>query len=1041
VEIFVQLLIDGQTVQLNNGQTILEAAKGAGIEIPTLCHDPRVVPQGNCGLCIVEVEGEAKPRRACATQALPGMIITTNSPKIINARKTILALLLSDHTGDCRPPCMLACPAQTDCQGYVSLIANGLYNEAAALIREKIPLPSSIGRICPHPCETECRRKLVEEPINIAALKSFAGDFDILNVAPHLTPEIEADTGHSVGIIGGGPGGLTAAYFLRQKGHSVTIYDAMPKMGGMLRYGIPEYRLPKKVLDAELRLFQQMNITFQNNICIGKDILFSELQKQHDAIIVAIGAWKSMPIGCPGEEDFAAVWGGVEFLRDIALGDSEYTSRKERIQGKRVAVIGGGFTAMDVARTAIRLEAESVSMVYRRTQAEMPAEAEYEDAHEEGVQFRFLESPLNIIGENEKVTGLHLQKMELGEPDASGRRSPMVVEGAEEILPVDIVIKAIGQTLSLDGLEELPVTKRGALEADKESFHTPIPGVFAIGDAVNKGSIAIEAIGHAKKAAYVVHSFLEGNKINDMENSINSIKNTRKEILVKDTKTEADFSNRPKISRENITMLAPSIRVQSFEEVGKGLTKEQAKQEAKRCLSCGCSDFFECKLINYANQYQADAVYQDKKINKYTPDVSNTTFYRNPNKCILCGLCARVCDEVIGKSVLSVTHRGLSARVNTAHNIPIAETECVGCGQCVFLCPTGALGEILPIEHPLTVQENKAHTTCSFCSVGCKMIQTSKGDLLLRSLPDTKENPNAMLCTKGRFGFGEWQKNTVRLTSPLLKGAKTTAETACKHICEEFKSISEQWGAEALGIAISDHYTNEDMATIKEWVNNNWPEAQLFSLNEVKGGSSTRRFEDIQKVDMIVWSGFGMMTTHTMAGAQVLKAAKNGTKLLTIGNDFNFSMLAEAKNPLIIFDSNLLSEPEIKKIIETATDYGAGIIQLKPNCNSQGLSDLGIGEAKTPEKIRGLLIFGEIGEFDILPNITFLVVVASSITNAVREADVALPGVSFAEITGTYTNTFGEKQAVNAAISLFDNTAKEIKSPSEWLKELSFSQE
>ena len=239
----IRLNIDDREVLGLPGQTILEVAKENNIFIPTLCYDERAEIYGSCGICVVEVEGSPKLFKACATEIAPNMIIKTNTERVRESRKTNLELLLSNHNGDCKAPCSLGCPANTDCQGYVGLIANGLHKAALKLVKDKIPLPASIGRVCPHPCESDCRRGLVEQPIAIKELKRFVGDRDLNSDDPYI-PEIAKATGKKVAIIGGGPAGLSASYFLAQNGHDVTIIDAMPKLGGMLRYGIPEYRLP-----------------------------------------------------------------------------------------------------------------------------------------------------------------------------------------------------------------------------------------------------------------------------------------------------------------------------------------------------------------------------------------------------------------------------------------------------------------------------------------------------------------------------------------------------------------------------------------------------------------------------------------------------------------------------------------------------------------------------------------------------------------------------------------------------------------------------
>lgn len=673
----IKLTINGINVIGNDGDTVLDIAKKNNIEIPTLCHSDIVKVYGACGLCTVEIEGSPKLFRACATKAADGMVINTESPRVKQSRKIALELLMSDHDGDCKGPCTLNCPAGTDCQGYVKLIAEGDYHGAVELIKEKLPLPASIGRVCPHPCETACRRKMVEEPISIAQLKFFAADKDL--ASDTFRPEVAPESGKRVAIIGGGPAGLTAAYFLRTKGHAVAIYDAMPKMGGMLRYGIPSYRLPKDVLDREVKEIEDLGVVMKNNVKIGRDVTLESLRAEFDAVFVAIGAWKSSGMRCPGE-DLEGVLGGIDFLRQVSFFNSKDAEKPEI--GKKVAIVGGGNTAMDACRSAVRLGAEKVYVIYRRTRSEMPADdIEIEEAMEEGVEFKFLRNPAEITGENGKVSSVKLQVMELGEPDAGGRRSPVAVEGEFEYLDVDTVICAIGQTISAEGFEEIEKTNRGMIAADETSFRTSLEGVFAGGDATNRGaSIAIAAIGEANKAADVIDSYLKGESVP-----------YRKPYVSERVVTPEMLSDREKAARVKMPCRPADERKCDFDEIYLGLEEGAARAEAKRCLSCGCHDYGECKLIRYADAYDVKPERLAGKKNVADIEKKLVTIERNPSKCILCGLCVRVCDEVAHKGLLGLVGRGFSTVIKSEFDTPDKIAGCADCHLCVDECPTGAL--------------------------------------------------------------------------------------------------------------------------------------------------------------------------------------------------------------------------------------------------------------------------------------------------------------------------------------------------------------
>lgn len=727
----INLTINGKKITAPAGSTILEAARSNGIYIPTLCYDEEVEVYGACGLCVVEAEGVAKLLRSCSAKAADGMVIHTESERVVKSRKIAMELLMSAHDGDCIAPCQLACPANTDCQGYVGLIANGRFDDALKLIKDKIALPASIGRVCPHPCEKACRRAKVEEPINIAQLKAFAADLDLKGDT--YLPEIAKSTGKKVAIVGGGPAGLTAALYLRTKGHEVTVFDMMDKMGGMLRYGIPQYRLPKEVLDSEISVIEKTGVRLVNNVKFGKDITLDMLKSVNDAVILAPGAWKSTPMRVKGE-DINGVYGGIDFLRSVIQGKSVEI-------GDRVAVCGGGNTAMDACRTAVRLGAKEVYVIYRRTEQEMPAEEmEIKESKEEGVIYKFLTNPVEIHGENGKVCGMTLQLMELGEPDASGRRRPVAMEGKTEYLPVDSVIMAIGQKLDPTDFSGVQLTERGTILADEDTFETSIKGVFAIGDATNKGaSIAIDAIGEADKCVKVVDAYLKGEEIDF----------TPKYISKRD-EDRIDVSGKEVQPRTVAKVLDADNRKNNFDEVSLGLTMEEAQKEAQRCLECGCREYFKCKLLSVAQRYDINPErFAGEMPQKYTRD-ENAFIERNTAKCILCGLCVRSCKEVMDISAIGLLGRGFKTSISPAFALPLDQTKCTNCGLCVKLCPTGALTEKSALKKQVPLKEEYTVEKRTINDKACEAIVSRYNGDVIRVVPN---NDNARNCGLSRDAF------------------------------------------------------------------------------------------------------------------------------------------------------------------------------------------------------------------------------------------------------------------------------------------------
>ena len=504
----------------------------------------------------------------------------TVCPKYVMKVKTMSERLMHFNCSDDRlAPCRQTCPAEIDIPLYIAQIREGDYEGAVNTIRERNPFLLSCGRVCPHPCETNCRRGIEDEPVSINQLKRFVADYE-MNSEERLPMPMAPQTRKRIAVIGGGPAGLTCAYFLRRLGHQVNIFEAMPKLGGMLRYGIPQYRLPKEVLDWEIEGILDLGIDFHTNVRFGQDFdLTSLVASGFDAIFLGIGAWKDTSLRVKGE-DLKGCYTGIDFLSRLASGENIPT-------GRTAAIIGGGNTAIDCTRNLIRMGVKKVYIVYRRTRAEMPANSvEIDAAGHEGVQFSFLAAPVEVKGDEDgQVTHLEYLKMKLGEPDASGRRRPVPIEGSETLLETDMVITAIGQSPEISFTErsrkrlaELKTTRWNTIDVDPATLQSNIPYLFAAGDAATGPSLVVDAIGGGRRAARSIHQYVMGQKIT-----------AQTQELGKDLIAETLFDHVDgviKNPRAPMPELPVEERIYSFVEVDQVLTENSAKNESNRCLSC-----------------------------------------------------------------------------------------------------------------------------------------------------------------------------------------------------------------------------------------------------------------------------------------------------------------------------------------------------------------------------------------------------------------------------------------------------------------------
>ncbi len=495
------------------------------------------------------------------------------------------------------PPCRVACPAGVNAQGYVALISQGKFKEALEVLRRTMPFAGVCGRVCNHPCESDCERGKVDEPVSIRSLKRFMADYE-LNVGREKATPVERTKEDKVAVIGSGPAGLACAYDLIREGYPVTVFETAPKAGGLMRYGIPEYRLPDKVLDNEISYLEELGVEIKTNSPVKK---FEDVFNQgYQAIFLATGARVSQKMGIPNE-DAQGVLHALDFLNKVNSG-------KKVSLGGRVAVIGGGNAAIDAARVAKRLGAKEVSIIYRRSRAEMPAGSdEINEAEKEGIKLNILAAPVEVIVKGDKVAGIKCIKMELGEPDESGRRRPVPVKDSEFEMNVDNVIFAVGQGVDKEALPKgLEYTGWGTVVVDPTTLQTNIEGVFAGGDVVSGPSDVIAAVAAGKEAAISIDRHLRGVDLKE-----------GRPIPMERVKDIPKEGVKAKL-RQDMPTLDVSKRG-GFAEVELGFDEKAAVEEAKRCLNCGvCSECMEC-----VKACQVEAINQDMEEETIEVEVGN----------------------------------------------------------------------------------------------------------------------------------------------------------------------------------------------------------------------------------------------------------------------------------------------------------------------------------------------------------------------------------------------------------------------------------
>jgi formate dehydrogenase alpha subunit len=860
----IEFNIDDRDVEVGQGRTILEAARDAGIHIPSLCYYPglkplpQVIPDEACQLCVVEADGNVV--LSCDTRVSEGMVVRTKTPQVreLQQRK-LLAILARQPTDICfekkecelqevidyvglseipvhvprslppledNPffvrnssfcilchrclrvcdeircnsvieiafPCHKACPAGIDVPRYIRLIAKGRPSTALAVIREKVPFPGVLGRVCAAPCQEECRRGLdVDETLRIRILKRFAADNgdDSWKKQGKFLPS----TGKSIAVVGAGPAGLTCAYYLAKLGHKVTIFEALPEPGGMMRVGIPEYRLPRDILRDEIREIEKAGVEIKLNARI--ESLDSLLRQGYQAIFLAIGAHKEMKLGVQGE-DLPGVIGCVEFLRRFNL--------EEKVQvGNRVGVVGGGNVAIDSARAALRLGARKVIIFYRRTKNEMPAQSEeVEQALEEGVEVIFLVAPSKIFREKDNLK-LELIRMELGEPDSSGRRRPIPVKGSEFIAALDTLIAAIGEQPDVPAGFQVEVG-RGNIVKVNEDLSASRKGVFAGGDCESGPALVINAIAAGRKAAQSIDRYLGG-------------KGDITEHLVPAGEAMEWLAEVPVGERlAVISYLAPEARINSLSEVEQPMDWDTGVAEAQRCLQCHA----------------------------------------------IAPLGGRTLREV----------------------------GCKFCGACVDSCPTNALTDLS--TRGIAKPDRIVTTICPYCGVGCQLRLEVKDERIIASKPDPDGPANrGQACVKGRFGIAEFVHHPERLTTPLIRRNGELKEASWDTALDLVANKLRGYAPREIGVIASAKCVNEENYVIQKFAraalgtNNVDHCARLCHAPTVAGlaqsfgsGAMTNSISEIGNAACILAIGTNTTEAHPVIGLEIIRAVKSAGKLI-----------------------------------------------------------------------------------------------------------------------------------------------------------------
>ncbi|TFG61353.1 MAG: molybdopterin oxidoreductase, partial [Deltaproteobacteria bacterium] len=689
--------------------------------------------------------------------------------------------------------------------------------------------------------------------------------------------------------------GLTCAYYLSLRGHSVTICEAMPRLGGMLRYGIPAYRLPREELDADIDGILGLGVEVACNRRLGKEFTLRGLREEgYQAIFLAPGAPLGKKLGMPGE-DAGGIESALDFLRDTEL-------HGPRPLHGRVVVVGGGNSAVDAARTAVRCGAEEVCILYRRSRKEMPAFHEEVDAAEqEGVSLTMLAAPVEVIRDaaTGRLAGIRCVRMELGEPDRSGRRRPLPVKGSEFEVPCSFAFSAVGQENDPDLFSKEPEDGRpavgppGTIEADAATMACRLPGVFAGGDAVNGPAAVIDAVAQGRLAAEAIDGYLRTGEVKRPDPAFVCRRDDFGPV------PETLYEDVERIPHRAMPQRPAGERRNDFREVEEGLSEEEMREEAVRCMECGCKALYTCDLRRYALEYGVDVGGVAGYVRRHKVDDSHPLIAYDANKCILCGRCIRACEDVLGLPVLGFVGRGFDTTVKPGTGQPLAESACNGCGTCVESCPTGALTAKLPYGRQGPWRTTRVSSACGFCSLACPMdLHVVTDGLLWAASPVDALGRKGDLCSKGRFGTGLLQSGD-RIRTPMVRKNGGLAQAGWEEALREAGRLLTECrrlhGAGSIAVLAADRMTWEESHLVGRFARESLGTDHVGSFGAVRRGglrrdlddflgrtASTCLLEDLEDADVVVVVGADPGATHPVLGTRLRRAARRGAAIVVV---------------------------------------------------------------------------------------------------------------------------------------------------------------